>query len=262
MHSMDFLQYAYLQIGDNVKAKGMMDDLLAFKRDDVEKEYKQYYDAMAADFPARYALERRQWKDALELQPRTGVAPTEEAITYWAQTIAAGHLRDAAAAQKAAAKYEDLRATALKGRKGYQGKGMKTDHEELLAWLAFAQGNNDEALRRIRALADTQDAKGKAEVALPAREMLADMLLALDRPQEALAEYEKALHTDPNRFNGLYGAAQAAEATKQPQKAAEYYAQLLKNCDNGEHSDRPELAHAKTLVAQIKPLTTAQQSAN
>src|SRR5439155_11298780 len=119
-----------------------------------------------------------------------------------------------------------------------------------LAWLAFAQGKNDEAVRLMRALADIQDAKGKAEVALPAREMLADMLLAMDRPQEALAEYEKSLHTDPNRFNGLYGAAQAAEAAKQPKKASAYYAQLLKNCENGGHSDRPELARAKTLVAQ------------
>jgi len=250
MHSMDFLLYAYLQIGDNVKAKGMVDDLLAFKRDDVEPEFKEYFDAMAADFPARYALERRQWKDVLELQPRAGIGPSGEAITYWARALAAGHLRDAAAAQNAATQYEALLAATLKSRKPYMAKGMKTDHHEVLAWLAFAEGKNDEALRLIRSLAEEQDAKGKAEVALPAREMLADMLLALYRPQEALAEYEKSLHTDPNRFNGLYGAAQAAEAAKQPQKAAEYYAQLLKNCDNGAHSDRPELARAKTLVAQ------------
>ena len=64
-----------------------------------------------------------------------------------------------------------------------------------------------------------------------------------------MTEYEKSLHTDPNRFNGLYGAARAAEMTKQPQKAAAYYAQLLKNCDNGLHSDRPELARAKEQIA-------------
>jgi len=249
MHSMDFLLYAYLQIGDNVKAKAMVDDLLSFKRDDVEKDYKEYFDAMAADFPARYALERRQWKDALALQPRPGVGPSEEAITYWARAIAAGYLRDAAAAQSATKQYEILLAATQKSRKGYKAKGMNTDHEQVLAWAAFADGKNDDALRRMRALADEQDERGKAEVALPAREMLADMLMALDRPQEALVEYEKSLHTDPNRFNGLYGAAQAAEAAKQPQKATEYYAQLLKNCENGEHSDRPELARAKTLVA-------------
>ena len=78
--------------------------------------------------------------------------------------------------------------------------------------------------------------------------MLADMLLDMNHPQEAIAEYELALRTDPNRFNGLYGAAQAAELTQQKPKAATYYTQLLKNC-LGSHSDRPELAQAKTLLA-------------
>ncbi len=250
MHSMDFLLYAYLQIGDNVKAKAMVDDLLAFKRDEIEPEFKEYFDAMAADFPARYALERRQWKDALALQPPASAGPPERAITYWAQAIAAGHLHDATAARSAVDQYEAMLAATEKSDKPYRAKSMKTDHDEARAWLAFAEGKNDEALGLIRTLADKQDEKGKAEVALPAREMLADMLQMMDRPQEALTEYEKSLHTDPNRFNGLYGAAQAAEAAKQPRKAAEYYAQLLKNCDNGSHSDRPELARAKTLVAQ------------
>ena len=78
--------------------------------------------------------------------------------------------------------------------------------------------------------------------------MLADILLETNRPKEALAEYEVALKTDPNRFNELNGAAQAAEKLDQKEKAAQYYAQLLKNCQ-GIDSDRPELAKAKTLVA-------------
>jgi tetratricopeptide (TPR) repeat protein len=250
MHSMDFLEYAYLQIGDNTKAKGIMDDLAAFKRDDIEPEMQEYFDAMAADFPARYALERRQWKDALALQPPAGAGPPEQAITYWARALAAGHLHDAAAARNAVDQYEAMIAATEKSAKPYRAKSMHTDHDEARAWLAFSEGKNDDALRLMRAVADKQDDRGKAEVALPAREMVADMLLELNRPQEALAEYEKSLHTDPNRFNGLYGAAQAAEAAKQPQKAAGYYAQLLKNCDNGSHSERPELVRAKTLLAQ------------
>jgi tetratricopeptide (TPR) repeat protein len=79
--------------------------------------------------------------------------------------------------------------------------------------------------------------------------MLADMLLEMGRPQEALVEYEQSLRVDLNRFNGLYGAARAAEAANQPKKAAEFYAQLLKNCD-GPDADRPELARAKSLIAQ------------
>ena len=78
--------------------------------------------------------------------------------------------------------------------------------------------------------------------------MLADMLRELNRPQEALEEYEVSLHTDPNRFNGLYGAAQAASHAQEKEKAAAYYVQLLKNCD-GSHSSRPELGEARTLLA-------------
>jgi tetratricopeptide (TPR) repeat protein len=103
-------------------------------------------------------------------------------------------------------------------------------------------------VRLLRSVADTQDKVGKHETELPAREMLADMFLDMKRPQEALIEYETSLRTDPNRFNGLFGAAQAAELTQQKQKAAGYYAQLLKNC-NSIHSDRPELTQAKTLLA-------------
>jgi predicted Zn-dependent protease len=101
---------------------------------------------------------------------------------------------------------------------------------------------------RLRSVADTEDKIGKGETDLPVREMLADMLMDMQKPQEALVEYEISLRTDPNRFNGLYGAAQAAEMTHQKDKATAYYAQLLKNC-NGTMSDRPELAQAKTLLA-------------
>jgi tetratricopeptide (TPR) repeat protein len=103
-------------------------------------------------------------------------------------------------------------------------------------------------LRILRAVADRQDKVGKFEVEIPAREMLADMLLDMNKPKEALAEYEISLKTDPNRFNGLAGAAQAAEKLSLKEKASGFYAQLLKNCQ-GIASDRPELARAKTLVA-------------
>ena len=83
---------------------------------------------------------------------------------------------------------------------------------------------------------------------LPARELLGDLLLELNDPVQAMQEFETSMQKEPNRFNGLYGAAQAAEMTQQKEKAAGYYAQLLKNCD-GVRSDRPELAQAKTLLA-------------
>jgi predicted Zn-dependent protease len=118
-------------------------------------------------------------------------------------------------------------------------------------WTDYASGKSAEAVARLRSVADTEDKIGKGETDLPVREMLGDMLLEMQKPQEALVEYETSLRTDPNRFNGLYGAAQAAEMTHQTDKAAAYFAQLLKNCD-GTMSDRPELAQAKTLLTSAK----------
>jgi len=248
MHSLDFLESAYLQIGDNQKAKAQWDELLTVRKKDVEEEFQDYYDAMLAGFAARYALERRQWQEALALQPVPGARPYVQALTFWAHAVAAGHLRDVAAAQSATDQFNALVEATKKSDKAHEAKYMTNNQDEARAWLAFAQGKNDEALRLLRAVADKQDKVGKGETETPAREMLADMLLEMNRPQDALAEYEVALKTDPNRFNGLYGAAQAAEKAQQKQKATDYYAQLVKNC-TGSNSDRPELARAKTLVA-------------
>ena len=249
MHSMDFLQYAYLQIGDDERAKGEMDDLARIRRADIEKDYREYYDEMATSFAARYALERRQWKEALDLQPLAGAAPNIQLDTYWTRAIAAGHLHNAAAAQDALKTYEDLLEQVKKGSWAYLLDGLESEHKEVRAWAAYAEGKHEDALRLLREVANRQDKIGKGESDLPAREMLADMLLDMQRPQDAMAEYELSLKTDPNRFNGLYGAAQAAEELNQKQKAAGFYAQLLKNCE-GVNSDRAELVQAKTLLAR------------
>ena len=129
-----------------------------------------------------------------------------------------------------------------------EGKNLQRD--EVQAWLAFAEKKNDEALSEMRQVADEQDKVGKAEVDIPAREMLADMLLESNQPEEALVEYEKSMKIDPNRFNELAGAARAAEMAHQPKKANFYYAKLLKNCDDGKHSERPELQRAKVELAK------------
>ncbi len=248
MHSLDFLESAYLQIGNDAKAKAEWDELQTIRKEDVEEAFKDYYDAMRAGFAARYTLERRQWKEALALQPVQGARPSAQALTYWAHAVAAGHLRDAAAAQTAADQFNAMVEATKKSDKSHEAKYMANNHGEAQAWLAFAQGKNEDALRLLRAVADKQDKVGKGETETPAREMLADMLLEMNRPQDALVEYEIALKTDPNRFNGLYGAARASEMTQQKEKASGYYAQLIRNCQ-GSNSDREELAKAKTLVA-------------
>lgn len=248
LHSMDFLQYAYLQIGDDARAQAIFAQLTAMPRQQMMPDFQDYYDDMQVDFPANYAIERRQWNDALKLQPPSSTQPDVQAVTWWARAIGAGHLRDGSAAEDALKHYDELLAAVRKGAKPYHADGMKNDHDEVQSWTFYAEGKTEDALKLMRSVADEQDRIGKAETALPAREMLADMLLELNRPAEALAEYEISLKTDPNRFNGLYGAARSAELAQDRQKAAGYYAQLIRNCA-ASNSDRPELEHARTLIA-------------
>src|SRR5229473_2452109 len=251
MHSMDFLEYAYLQIGDDGRAKAEVDAFAAVPESDADPQFKDYFQLHKALAPAMYAIERRQWKEALDQQPAANTPPHVQLVAYWSRAIAAGHIRDAATAKDALKHGDELIEATRKGDKPYLAESLKDMHDVMQAWADYASGKSAEAVTRLRSVADTEDKVGKGETDLPVREMLADMLLEMQKPKEALAEYETSLRTDPNRFNGLFGAAQAAEMTQQKEKAAAYYAQLLKNC-SGTMSDRPEIAQAKTLLAAAK----------
>jgi|SRR5580658_889041 tetratricopeptide (TPR) repeat protein len=257
LHAMHFLLYAYLQTGQDEAAKQVLAQakqiLATPPTNGDDTGMLEYYGYAAAHFPALYALEMRHWTDAAALQPAANAAPQFQMVTYLARTIASAHLGDVEATRRNAQKFDEAREATRKSKYAYLLDGPNTAQGEVRAWLAFAEKKNDEALRQIREVADTQDKVGKAEVDLPAREMLADMLLDLNQPEQALLEYEKSMKIDPNRFNGLAGAARAAELAHQPVKANSYYAQLLKNCDDGKHSDRPELRSAKIMLAKNTP---------
>jgi tetratricopeptide (TPR) repeat protein len=250
VHAMEFLQYAYLQIGDDVNARKMIDELKPIRQRDVDPAILDYINAERAHFAAIYDLERHDWKAALAEQPPSGAEPVSAAITYWAHAVAAGHLRDAAAARTAFRHYEAQVEAEKKGSYPYRVDGMKTYRDESRAWAEFAENQSEQALQIIREVADRQDQVGKREVDLPAREMAADMLLLLNQPMQALAEYKRALQSDPNRFNELSGAANAAQAAGEQQAAEDYFMQLVRNCVAD--SDRPELTTAKRMSGLIK----------
>jgi tetratricopeptide (TPR) repeat protein len=249
VHSMDFLAYAYLQVGDDARARAQLDRLAKMHVMHGDEDFMQdYLQTRQSSFPVLYALERRQWREALSLEPAKDWEPYAQTPVYWGHAVAAGHLRDAAAAQDALNHYDELVAATRKGQKAYIVDSMKQGRKEMQAWADFAAGKEADALRQLKEVAEEQDQVGKGETDLPAREMLADMLLNAGKAQDALEQYEISLQTDPNRFNGLAGAAAAAQRLQQKEKAAGYYAQLLKNC-SGSHSERPELQQAKLLVA-------------
>jgi tetratricopeptide (TPR) repeat protein len=248
MHSTDFLHYAYLQIGDDAKAAEMGANLKNLDVTHIPDEFKDFREMLIASFAARYALERRQWKEALALKPEASAPPFAQAITYMANAIAAGHLHDVKAAKKAADQFDAALSAQKKTDKAYYAKGMEDGQKAAHAWAKYATGDVDGAVSLLREVADKQDKLGKGETAMPARETLADLLLEAKRPQDALREYETSLKVDPNRFNGLNGAAQAAAAAGKIEVAQQYRAQLLKNLE-GVNSERAEAVRAKTLVA-------------
>ena len=253
-HSYDFLLYAYLQSGQDEQAKKVLDQMPAMLKQvaampsDRMAGMQPYYQTK---YHAFYTLEMRDWKAAAALEPVAGSSPEVKMLVYWARLIADGHLRRADQARADLKRYDSLLDEVRKGENGYlaDGTGAKVTGSEVQGWAAFAQGRQPEALAKMREAADLQDKVGQGEVDIPAREMLADMLLEGGKPQQALAEYEAALKLSPNRLNGLYGAGRAAQAAGDKARADFYFAALLKSTSGGAHSARPELQAAKAFVA-------------
>jgi tetratricopeptide (TPR) repeat protein len=258
-HSDDFLLYAFLQTGQDTRAKAVIDDaaasLTAFEAAGHMGEH--YMEGMfpyyRTKMPVFFALEMRNWKSAAELQPVADARPETQTMTYWARTVAAGHLRRPLDARADLDLYDSLLEKVREGRHAYfaDSTTARIARGEMLGWIAFAEGNSEDALKRMRDSADLQDKAGQGEVDIPAREMLADMLLELNHPEEALIEYKLALDASPNRFNGLYNAGMAAEAAGDRAQAKRYYAALLASTDGGADSGRPEFDHVKAFNASM-----------
>jgi hypothetical protein len=249
-HAMDFLFYAYMQSGRDGDARALIEEIRAMpnKKDDMYGTGYDPHAATLAHMTALYPIEMHDWATAAALPP-TGVAGTaEDSTIYWARAIGAAHLRKPEDTRKDVAAMESIHKK-LAAEKSQFADAVADDLKEAKAWLSFAEGKDDDAVEALRTIADKEDSLGEEPEGIPAREMIADMLLEAKRPQQALVEYQTDLKLNPNRFDGLYGAARAAEAAGKTADASEYYAMLLKVCD-GSNSTRPELSRARELVAQ------------
>lgn len=259
LHSDDFLMYAYLQSGQDTHAKAVLGEVAAAldhfeAMPDMSDHYMTgmfpYY---RAKFPIFYGLEMRDWQATAALEPIRTAPPETRLLTYWAHAIADGHLHRPQRARADLGDYDAALDDVKKGKHAYLAGStrVRIDRAEMQAWIAFAEDDAGEAVQHMRAAADLQDEVGQGEVDIPAREMLADILLDLKQPQDALVEYRKALQLSPNRFNGLFNAGRAAEAAGDKAVAGQFYATLLKNTGDGGESARPELAHAKAFVSSM-----------
>jgi tetratricopeptide (TPR) repeat protein len=252
LHALDYLEYAYLQMGDQDRARRVLEEAAAAKTFD-ENQFAAGY-ALAA-IPARWTLERRDWKTAADLQPPTAQLPWDRfsyaaAVTYFAQALGAARTGQLDRSRSALGRLQEVQTALAKAPvPGPYDWAANVESTRLAAaaWLAYAGGEKDEALRMERAAAELDEKTGKHPVTpgavLPPRELLGDMLLEMGKPAEALIEYEASLREAPNRFNGLYGAARAAELSNQPARARELYGKLAAQGAAG--SARKELAEAQ-----------------
>ena len=249
MHADEFLIYAYLQVGEDEKARlltskmaGIAQQMAAMPGMDDMKDAGPFFDN---ELNTVYAVEMHDWKAAGALKPVAGSPPGQSFDTYWGQGIAAGHLHDAKLAADALAGL-DRDGEALKKTPygAYFANSFGIKRDELVAWQAFAEDHPEAAVTAMRRAADQQDKLGQDEVDIPGREMLGDLLLLEHKPTEALAEYRVALKLSPNRLNGLLSAGSAAEQAGLPEQARTFYSDAARQTGSGANSARPELAHA------------------
>jgi tetratricopeptide (TPR) repeat protein len=234
LHACDYLAYAYLQIGEDEKARQVTDELSAVKALDAEN-FAGYY-ALAA-VPARFALERRRWADAAALQVRPANFPWDrypyaEAVTWFARAVGAARGGDVAHARGDVEHLKPLRQKLLDQKNAYWANQVDIQIRAAEGWIARAEGRNDAGEASLRSAADLEDSTEKSPVTpgsiLPAREMLGEFLLETNQPQKALDAFERSLKDSPNRLNGLSGAARAAELTGDREKARTYYVSVAK----------------------------------
>ncbi|MGH9689129.1 MAG: hypothetical protein ACRD5K_18820 [Candidatus Acidiferrales bacterium] len=244
VHAMTYLEYAYLQRGEDQKAREVIAQLRDVQGDDaLDLEEEQ------ALFRITYDMETHDWKAASQIaMPPKDAYPSDMQSLYWARTIAVVRMGDAATARQNLVRLQRVFASVPEAR--WKQKYLTpADLTEAESWTDFAEGNSSLAKKMMRQAVATEGSRDSDDLTFPATEMLADLLLASHEP--ALGAYENALKANPNRFDSLYGAAMAALAEGKRAKAYSYAEQLEKSCAADE--DRPEIRVSRTLLSERAP---------
>lgn len=257
LHGLDYLVYAYLQKGENKSAKEQCDYL---KTIDVVSPVS-FKDAYAfAAIPSRYVLENKLWNDAAALKIHPADFPWQKfpwqrAIVNFTRLLGFVHTGKIDSAKSELKTLNALHDTLISQKDMYKANQVQIQISASEAWILFAEGKKDDALKTITTAADNEDHTEKHPVTpcevIPARELLGDMLLQMNKTQEAFVAYQADLVRHPNRFNGLYGAGLSAQKLHDLGKAVSYYKQLAKIADAPD-SNRPELAAAKSFLKDHK----------
>ncbi len=249
-HALDYLMYGFLQKGEDERAREVLEELRA--ADAIQPSLATAY-ALAA-IPARWHVERRDWRGAAELEPRVPASfpwdnfPGAEAIAWFARGLGSARSGDAEGARSALERLEELEAAATERDDTYWARQIGVQRQGVSAWLAMAEGRTEDAVREMTAAAEAAQQTEKHPVTpgalQPAHELLGDLLLELDRPGEALAAYERSLETWPRRYWSLLGAARAAERHGDAANAGRHYRELAELAEDAAE-DREGVTEAR-----------------
>lgn len=248
-HAMDFLIYAYLQSGREADAQKVIAEFKSMPPTHNTYGMVDMRLSSQARSEVSYVLELHDWKDSASLAPLTGVDPDYNSEIYLARALGAARSGQNDEARKDIDEVKKISQFVRDKKRTGEADFLDRQINESQAWIAHSEGKDDDAIKMLRAIAE-KEKDGFSETGfLPAQELLGDLLLEAKRPQQALAEYQADQKLNPNRFDSLYGAAQAAEQTGQQKEASDYYAQLVRSCEGGS-STRAELTRAKELLAK------------
>jgi tetratricopeptide (TPR) repeat protein len=251
-HASDFMVYAHLQLGQDAKAKAMMEQAAGTADTGTRVVTFVNFTALAA-MPARYTIERADWSGAAALPITSTQYPMADSLTRFARGLGMARSGDLAGAKQEIQALQELRTALQQANQSYWADRTEEQRLAVSAWVAYAEGAQEQAVQLMRAAADGEDGSVK-HVAMenrlyPMRELLGELLLEMRQAGPALREFEASLHETPNRYRGIYGAARAAEAAGDRQKAHGYFEQLV---TLAQHADtpRPEIAPAKAFLSQ------------
>ena len=248
LHAMDYQVYAYLQLGQDAKAKALIDEMAGVTG--LTETYMPGPYALAIS-PARYVVERGDWKTAANLQVRPNPLPQVQAITYTARALGAARSGNPEAAKADIAKLAEFRDKLRDAKDAYWSEQVDIERQVATAWVLYAEGKQDAALAAMSAAADAEDKTEKHPVTpgvpKPARELYGSMLLERGMAKEALVAFEATLKKEPNRLGAYAGAAVAAEKSGDLTKAREYYGKVVAIADNADKA-RTEVADAQAFL--------------
>tara|TARA_B100001142_G_scaffold82210_1_gene83249 strand:+ start:844 stop:2601 length:1758 start_codon:yes stop_codon:yes gene_type:complete len=254
IHALDYLVYAYLQLGDNAKAQAEMNKMKNIKEVFPADHFASAYALIAV--PSRLAIENKNWELATQLElPKTKLdwdkAHWPKAMLHFSRALGFSNTGNSAAAEKELKSLIILRDKLNDAKNTYESGQVTIQIEAVRGWIEYSKGNSNKAIEYMKLASDLESKTSKAAVTpgeiIPADELLADLYLALNKPKQALESYEQNLKGHPYRFNGIYGAAKAAEKLNDIRLAVYYFDQLVKlSADT--NSSRPEISEAKEFL--------------